>query len=67
MTYVQLKADAVDARIRWERAIAVLDPHQSTEDCQKRADDAWEYLRDWDCCTAKIEEMENAANFVRIE
>jgi hypothetical protein len=64
-TYIQAKSDAVDARVRWERAIATFDPHQDTEACQAQAEAAWECLRDWDCCAAKLEEMETAANFER--
>jgi len=66
-TYTQLKADAVDARIRGEKALAAFRKAKSKIGQQE----LWEWVcecdRDLDCCEAQLEKMELERNMARIE
>ncbi len=66
-TYTDLKADAVAARTRYDKGMEGIDAAQDINTALGAFEVAWEALRDWDCCTAKLEEMEQGKNMVRIE
>ena len=65
-TYVKLKADAVDARTRWEDANGVIDACRSPKAREELTGAAWEALVELDGYCTTLYEMETAANFVRI-